>query len=648
MSIEKMECVNIVGLKSNLDSVLKKIVESKCFHIEPSIKTISKSGGGFKQLQEVNPYTDLLKRILNLDFGDELEFKRVNFDKIENKSDEEITEFVDKIETQTQEINKEIKKHRDSLKENGEVLVQLTHLQDMDEDLEKFFNCKHIKVRFGKLPVDSFPKLDYYKENAFEFVPYDKGENYYWGVYFAPLSYFKEADRIMKNLYFERIWVPQFATGTPQEESRKLSANIKETEEKLRILEQKRSEVLNECFDMLNMVYCKVNFRYNIFSFRKNASILKDKFYLVGFVPKRKVEGFKKLFGDLPDVSIVVRPPDAEPGLSTPVQLKNSRFSRPFSMFVKMYGLPSYNGFNPTSFVAITYTILFGIMFGDLGQGLAIALLGLIINKKTGSELGAIFTRVGLSSAIFGIFYGSVFGFEHLLDPFYKKIGLENKPIEIMDNTLLILAGAICIGILLIIISIIINIITQLKRRDYESALFGNNGVTGLVFFGALITGIASTVFLEDNLFTPIYIIFLLVFPILIMFFRKPLGCLISGKRFKMGNVGDFISSNFFEVFEFMLGYATNTLSFVRIGGFVFSHAGMMSVVMILSEGVSRGASPIVIIIGNLFVMGMEGLIVGIQVLRLEFYEMFSRFYDGDGRPFEPVKISYKTISDSE
>ena len=96
----------------------------------------------------------------------------------------------------------------------------------------------------------------------------------------------------------------------------------------------------------------------------------------------------------MPDVSIVVRPPDAEPGLSTPVQLKNSRFSRPFSMFVKMYGLPSYNGFNPTSFVAITYTILFGIMFGDLGQGLAIALLGLIINKKTGSELGAIFTRV--------------------------------------------------------------------------------------------------------------------------------------------------------------------------------------------------------------------------------------------------------------
>ena len=93
-----------------------------------------------------------------------------------------------------------------------------------------------------------------------------------------------------------------------------------------------------------------------------------------------------------------------------------------------------------------------------------------------------------------------------------------------------------------------------------------------------------------------------------------------------------------------MLGYATNTLSFVRIGGFVFSHAGMMSVVMLLAESASKGASPVIMILGNLFVMGMEGLIVGIQVLRLEFYEIFSRFYEGDGIPFEPVRICYDPV----
>lgn len=648
MSIEKMECVNIVGLESNLNDVLRRLVESKCFHIEPSIKTISKSDGDFKQLQEVNPYTNLLNRILNLDFGEKIEYKRVRFKEIEDKSDEEITEFIDKIEAESQKLNSEIKKYTDLLRENKQVLIQLTHLQDMDVDLVKLFECKHIRVRFGKLPVDSFSKLDYYKEKPFEFVAYDKDESYYWGVYFAPLSYYEKADRIMKSLYFERIWVPQFATGTPQEESEKLKASVKEIEEQLKALKERRQNILEENIEMLNMVYCKINYRYNIFSLRKYASVLKDKFYLIGFVPKRKVDDFKKLFKNLSDVSIIVKPPDSEPEFSTPVQLRNSRFSRPFSMFVKMYGLPSYNGFNPTSFVAITYTILFGIMFGDLGQGLVIALAGFILSKKTGNELGAIFTRIGLSSAIFGLLYGSVFGFEHLLEPLYKSIGLNGKPIEVMDNTLMILAGAICIGILLIIISIIINIVVQFKRKDYEVALFGNNGIAGLVLFGALITAIISTVFLNVNLFKPAYIILFLILPIVIMFFREPLGCLISGKRFKVDSIGDFISSNFFEVFEFMLGYATNTLSFVRIGGFVFSHAGMMSVVMILSEGVSKGASPIIIIIGNIFVMCMEGLIVGIQVLRLEFYEMFSRFYDGDGRPFEPVKIDYKTITDIE
>ena len=69
----------------------------------------------------------------------------------------------------------------------------------------------------------------------------------------------------------------------------------------------------------------------------------------------------------------------------------------------------------------------------------------------------------------------------------------------------------------------------------------------------------------------------------------------------------------------------------------------MMSVVMLFSETAAKGVSPVIIVIGNIFVMGMEGLIVGIQVLRLEFYEIFSRFYDGNGQPFEPVKINYDT-----
>ena len=88
------------------------------------------------------------------------------------------------------------------------------------------------------------------------------------------------------------------------------------------------------------------------------------------------------------------------------------------------------------------------------------------------------------------------------------------------------------------------------------------------------------------------------------------------------------------ECFDVVLSYATNTISFVRVGAFALSHAGMMGVVMSLA-GLEKGnPNWIIIILGNILVAGLEGFIVGIQVLRLEYYEMFSRFYTGNGKPF--------------
>ena len=99
-----------------------------------------------------------------------------------------------------------------------------------------------------------------------------------------------------------------------------------------------------------------------------------------------------------------------------------------------------------------------------------------------------------------------------------------------------------------------------------------------------------------------------------------------------------FIVQGFFEMFEVLLSYFSNTLSFVRIGAFAVSHAAMMEVVLMLAGAESGNLNWIVVVLGNLFVCGMEGLIVGIQVLRLEYYEMFSRFYKGTGRKFEPFR----------
>ena len=113
----------------------------------------------------------------------------------------------------------------------------------------------------------------------------------------------------------------------------------------------------------------------------------------------------------------------------------------------------------------------------------------------------------------------------------------------------------------------------------------------------------------------------------------------VSVRKKEKKSVGNFIIEGVIELFETCLSYLTNTMSFLRVGGFILSHAGMMLVVGVLAGDGGVG-TVIVQILGNAFVIGMEGFLVGIQVLRLEFYEIFGRFYISDGKKFEPLKAN--------
>ena len=325
------------------------------------------------------------------------------------------------------------------------------------------------------------------------------------------------------------------------------------------------------------------------------------------------------------------------------IRLKNRFLFRPFEFFVDMYGLPAYDEVDPTPFVAFTYILLFGIMFGDLGQGLVVSLVGWIMWKWRKMPLGKILVPCGISSAIFGTIFGSVFGLEHVLDPFYQTVfHLEEKPIEVMDadTTNLIIYAAIGIGLVLVVLAILINIYSSLRRRHYENALFGPNGVAGLVFYCSIVVGFGGQIVFGWQIVNTAYVLCLIVLPLAVIFFREILGALVEGRREDLPKKwGDFLMQNFFEVFEFLLSYATNTMSFLRVGAFVLVHAGMMLVVFTLAEMLPGIGYLIVAVIGNIFIMCLEGLLVGIQVLRLEFYEMFSRFFDGTGRAFHPVTV---------
>jgi V/A-type H+-transporting ATPase subunit I len=255
-------------------------------------------------------------------------------------------------------------------------------------------------------------------------------------------------------------------------------------------------------------------------------------------------------------------------------------------------------------------------------------------------QLGAVGIRIGLSSALFGLLYGSVFGNEEILTPFYTDVlGLPGKPIHVMDPvcTMTLLLAAIAIGSVLIVATIGINIYINFKKQHYAEMVMSHNGIAGLFMYTFVLGGAGLMLGGVFNPFNTLTLILFVAVPLLLMFLKEPIERKLHHEAMFPNGFGGFFTEAFFELFEIILSYITNTMSYMRVAGFVLSHAGMMLVVSSLME-MAGSASPVVFVFGNLFVMALEGLIVGIQVLRLEFYEMFSRYYTGSGIPFKSLK----------
>lgn len=351
-------------------------------------------------------------------------------------------------------------------------------------------------------------------------------------------------------------------------------------------------------------------------------------FSVAGWVPQSSYDEYLKMFDKEKNITVLVEEAESIAELKPPTKLKNNRLFKPFQDFVEMYGLPSYNELDPTMLFAITYTIIFGMMYGDVGHGFVLGLVGVIMARKK-NFLGPILVRCGISAMIFGVIFSSIFGYE---DKFWHALW---SPMHLKMPTLIASVG---VGLIVITAVMIMNIANGIKQKNAERVLFDPNGIAGIVFYwGAIIIVLSVLGFLPIKIST-VLVVLLIAVPLVLMFLKEPLGKLLEGRKDWMPKEkGGFIMETFFEMFELMLSYVTNTVSFIRIGAFALNHAGMMAVVFTLAKLSGGSDNILVVILGNILVLGLEGLLVAIQVLRLQFYEMFSRYYEGDGKPFEKI-----------
>lgn len=628
MSVQAMKFVTVTGPLPEFEAVVRQCVVDQPFHPE-SVLQVMHRNNHLRSLNLPNQVTPVLRQAeevltrLNLEpeyrpFAEGADLKEGQ------KFLDDLTEQLDQMDQWEEALKQETADDRSSVS-------QLEKLSGISVQLDALRNMDHLSFRFGHLPEDSyrtFSEVLDKREDCF-FFPTHTENNQVYGCYFALKAREEKVDALFNSMHFVPVPLDERLGGTAQEAIDALRHEMEDDEQTLEQLKTQRQELAQKEQDHLLSLRAWLCRENQVMEMRRFGARSKETFYLMGWVPEDDLPVFLARVDAYGKLDYVVDKAE-ETELTPPTKLKNSLLGRIFEPFLRMYGLPNYHEFDPSSFMAITYCIFFGIMFGDVGQGIGLALIGLFLATKKHMWLGKIIVCCGISSTVFGFVYGSVFGFEDILPGFKILEG---------SNVVYLLVASLAMGVVMLAFVMVLNVLNGIRQHDFDKIFFGPNGLAGMVFYLGLVIGAVVTLLTGFNLFNVWYILIVLVLPLILILFREPLSALAAGKEdWKPESLSGLLVAGVFELFETLLSFLTNTLSFLRVGAYAITHVCLMLVIHTLA---GANLNPIVLILGNLFVMGFEGLLVGIQVLRLEFYELFGRFYQDSGREYSPRIIDY-------
>lgn len=635
--IEKMSFVTLAGPKTEIDHLVNHYLSKHDIHLENALTEFSGDEQQLTTFSETNPFKDYLNKsheiMMLIKNPEKVDVEKISVAKAEK--------FIDKIENDFADIKDNISDLNEQIQELDADYATLAPFKDLDYRLQKIYDMEFFKYRFGKIPQSSFDKFESYLDpdiNAIFIPTLIESENVY-GVFFAPTDYFEDVEKDFRNIQFDEIQIPKKYKDYPNTECIEIVGKKTELTEQIQTLEVQIENIIETNKNKLVSAIKRIETAYSNFDVRKMAAVTRDAGItfqvLCGWMTCNDAKKLQKETDN--DVNVVCIVSDDVDNHKTkpPTKLKNFKLIKPFEMFVKMYGMPAYNEFDPTLFLTLTYAFIFGIMFADLGQGLCLFIGGAILYKIKKIDIAGIVCAAGVFSCIFGVLFGSFFGFEFksLIHPLQSMVTL-----PFLGKINVVLVAAFLFGAFVILSTMILNIATAIKQKNLGKALFGPNAVTGFIFYASIISVIVLYM-TGRPLPGTIVLIIMFVVPLILIFLEEPLKNLLQKKKPIDDSPGIFAATAFFELFDYLITYLSNALSFLRIGVFAISHAAMMQVVMTLAHAENGGMPNIfVVIIGNIIVLAMEGLVVGIQVLRLEYYEIFGRFYDGSGREF----VSYR------
>ena len=465
-------------------------------------------------------------------------------------------------------------------------------------------------------------------------------------------------ERAAKSAYLNPLSLPDEFSGTPEQITGMLRQEIETTKQKIAALEAELAKLGGSYKNELQKLLWDVHISRIMADAIVRFGQLRHTYVVVGWVPTANLETLAAKLKEASREVLIETMATSRSGHHTnvPVALTQNKWLKPIQMLVGTYGHPSYGELDPTLLMAFTFPLLYGAMFGDLGQGLVMLILGILMHNKIimkgMQSLGLLIAYCGASAAVFGYLYGSIFGFEGHLVEEYLHFHFEASWIAPMENILSVLSIAIDAGIVILTFGFLLSMFNNIRSRDWAHLFFGHSGVTTFLFYICFLamlggflgdTALAPKIAVAINSLPLPFTTLLAVFGVFVMFggfFRNMVEghTLIEGKG--LGGFMMFMIQSLMDLIETVISMLSNTLSFIRVGAFAVAHGGLSLAIFSLAGEKPDLGFWITIAIGNLFIIGFEGLIVGIQTMRLHYYEILGKFFHGGGMQFEPLKLS--------
>ncbi|MGL4388245.1 MAG: V-type ATP synthase subunit I [Brevinema sp.] len=635
---QKMLFVDLLVLKKNMDAISKEIVKFGDFEVSNHSALLP------NQTWDLDPLHDQKRMISEfqrdtqvlLEYYEDFDTQNISY---QHKRDLSLPVIGDFLRNYKQEQQffladyKEIKKKKETCAIKMAGLRMHNELTTITANHQNIHEIRHLYSILGTIDTVNFSILKDEFESQFD------GELLYEGhvndstIVFITVSHEREEElkTMLDHFYFKNYGLPPEFFGEGIANMTKLGLEYvllcdeeEAIDKKIKAITPKMKDHLNQMLFSLN-IYEKINSVQNQIKYSSSFAVLS------GWISQKSYTSIKTLLDKQCKDNYQIYIADTDTftnNIEIPTKLNNPKIFQPFEKLVTLFGIPHYKEIDPTVIFALLYVLMYGAMFGDFGQGAILFLIGIIgfFVKKNLRFIFGLMIWVGISSSIFGLLYGSYFGYEAAFGYNVPK-AIWISPIHNI-NTMLMIASVF--GIAVMLLSFILGVINFIRMKDWGGLIFSHKGLTAFIVYVLLLlaaysayTGISS-----PFLWTTIGILSLF------LGLERVWEALI----YKHGLLKDWWMG-FFDMFEFFLSMLTNTLSFIRIGAFALTHAALMMAVFTLRDlaGGTGLAANSTVILGNIFIIIMEGFIVGIQTLRLEYYEFFLRFFKGTGRPFMPI-----------